>query len=131
MVSHLRGAFERAAVFPIGGDDRGAKGVIADARGDAAGLGAPLNHSVGVGLGQGVAGELAGRAVVGLERQRLRLGRQARAVNVFVKVGLQIMMARHGVLLAALLVQAHPKPPVLRIYVLDAHTDRRAMRANE
>ena len=35
-------------------------------------------------------------------------------------------MAWHGVLLAALLVQANPLPPVLRIHVLDAHADRRA-----
>ena len=34
MVRHLRGAFKRAAVLQIGGDARGAKGVIADARGD-------------------------------------------------------------------------------------------------
>ena len=31
--------------------------------------GAPLNHRIGVGLGQGIAGELAGRAAVGLEQQ--------------------------------------------------------------
>ena len=88
MVRHLRGAFKRAAVFQIGGDARGAKGVVADARSDAAGFGAPLNHRIGVGLGQGVAGELAGRAAVGLKQKRLRLGRQPRAVDIFVKVGL-------------------------------------------
>jgi len=81
MVPHLRGAFKRAAVFQIRGDARGAKGVVADARGDAAGFGAALNHRIGVGLGQGAAGELSGRAVVGLEQERLRLGRQARRQN--------------------------------------------------
>ena len=126
MVRHPRGLFKRAAVLQISGDARRSKRVIADARGDAAGFGAPLNHRIGVGLGQGVAGELPGRAAVGLEQQRLRLGRQPRAVDIFVQVGLQIVMARHGVLLAALLVQAHPKPPVLRIHVLHAHADRRA-----
>jgi hypothetical protein len=35
-------------------------------------------------------------------------------------------MAGHGVLLAALLVQAHPKPPVLRVHVLNPHADGRA-----
>ena len=59
MVRHLRGLFERAAVS---GDARRAKGVVADARGDAGGFGAPLNHLVGVRLGQGIAGEPAGRA---------------------------------------------------------------------
>ena len=48
MVPHLRGAFKRAAVFQIRGDARGAKGVVADARGDAAGFGAALNHRIGV-----------------------------------------------------------------------------------
>jgi hypothetical protein len=42
------------------------------------------------------------------------------------QVGFEVVMAGHGVLLAALLVQAHPKPPVLRIHVFDAHADRRA-----
>jgi integrase len=87
----------------------GAKGVVADARGDAAGFGAPLNHRVGVGLGQGVVGELAGRAAVGLKQERLRLLRQPRAVDIFMQVGLQIVMAGHGVLLAALLVQAQAR----------------------
>ena len=73
-----------------------------------AGFRAPLNHRIGVRLGQGVAGELAGRAAVGLEQQRLRLARQPRAVDIGVKVGFKIVMARHGVLLAALLVQANP-----------------------
>ena len=108
MVRHLRGALQRAAVFQISGDARRAKGVVADARGDAAGFRAPLNHRIGIGLGQGVAGELAGRAAVGLEQKRLRLVRQPRAVDIFMQVGLEIVMARHGVLLAALLVQAHP-----------------------
>jgi len=35
-------------------------------------------------------------------------------------------MARHGVLLAALLVQTNPQAPVLRVSVLNAHVDRRA-----
>jgi hypothetical protein len=58
--------------------------------------------------GQGVAGELPGRAIVGLEQRRSRIAREARAVDVGVRVSLQIVMARHGVLLAAFLVQANP-----------------------
>ena len=67
-----------------------------------------LDHRVGVGLGQGIAGELAGRAAVGLEQKRLRIAREARAVDVLVQIGFEVVMARHGVLLAALLVQANP-----------------------
>ena len=118
--------FERAADLQVSGDARGAKGVVADARRNAGGFRAPLNHRIGVGLGQRIAGELAGRAAVGLEQQRLRLGRQPRAVAIFMQVSFQIVMAGHGVLLAALLLQAHPQPPVLRIHVVDLHADRRA-----
>ena len=46
MVRHLRGVFERAAVLQVSGDARGAKGVVADARGDAAGFRAALNHRI-------------------------------------------------------------------------------------
>jgi len=67
MVRHLRGLFERTAVLQISGDARGAKDVVANSRGDASGFGATLNHRIGVSLGQGVAGELAGRAAIGLE----------------------------------------------------------------
>ena len=126
MVRHLRGAFERAAVLQVSGDAGRAKGMIADARDDAGRPGAPLNHRISVRLGQGMAGELAGRAAVGLEQHRLRIVRISRAVKIFMQIGLEIVMAGHGVLLAALLVQAHPKPPVLRIHVLDPHADRRA-----
>ena len=92
MVRHLRGAFKRAAVLQISSNARGAKGVVADARGDAAGFRAPLNHRIGVGLGQGIASELPGRAAVALEQKRLRLGRQPRAVDVFMQVGFEIVM---------------------------------------
>jgi len=88
MVRHLRGAFKGPAVLQIGGDARGAKRVITNARGDRGGFRAPLDHGIGVGLGQGVAGELAGRAAVGLEQKRLWLLRQPRALDIFVKVSL-------------------------------------------
>jgi hypothetical protein len=63
---------------------------------------------VGVRLGQGMAGQPAGRAAVGLEQHRLRLVRKPRAGEIFVQTGFEIVMARYGVLLAAFLVQAHP-----------------------
>jgi hypothetical protein len=46
MVRHPRGAFKRAAVFQIGGDARGAKGVVADARGYPGGFRAAGARSV-------------------------------------------------------------------------------------
>ncbi len=81
MVRHLRRFFERAAVLQVSGDARRPKGMVADLRGEAGGFGAPLNHRIGIRLGQGIAGELAGRTAVGLEQHRLRLVRQPRAVE--------------------------------------------------
>jgi hypothetical protein len=66
MVRHLRGAFERSPVLQVGGNAGRAEGMIAGARGDAGSFGAPLDHRIGVCLGQGRAGELAGRAAVSL-----------------------------------------------------------------
>ena len=88
MIGHLGGALQRAAILQISGDPRRPKSVVSDARGDACGFRALLDHRIGVGLGQGVAGELAGRAAVGLKQQRLRLGREFRAVDIFLQVGL-------------------------------------------
>jgi hypothetical protein len=62
MVRHLRGAFERAAVLEISGNAGRAERVVANARNNVGGFGAPLDHRVGVRLGQWTAGELAGRA---------------------------------------------------------------------
>jgi len=81
VVRHLRGAFESAAVFEGRRNARRPKRMVAHARDDASGFRAPLNHRVGVRLGQGIARELAGRAAVGLEQQRLRIARESRAVD--------------------------------------------------
>jgi len=100
MVRYLRGLFERAAVLQVSGDARRPEGVIADARDEAGGFGAPLNHLIGIRLGQGMAGELAGRTAVGLEQHRLRIVREARTGKIFMQVRFEVVMARHGVLLA-------------------------------
>ena len=92
VVRHLRGLFKRAAVLQVSGDARGAEGVVADARGDAAGFRAPLNHRVGGGLGQGVAGKLDGRA-----QQRLRIIRKPRALDVLMPVGCRRREGRRSV----------------------------------
>jgi hypothetical protein len=108
-VARESGATWATAFVPtrqIGGDARRPKGVVADLGRDLGRLRAPLDHRIGVRLGQGIAGELSGRAVVGLEQQRLRIARESRTVDVRVQIGFEIVVARHGVLLAALLVQA-------------------------
>ena len=59
MVRHLRGAFERPAVFEVSRDAGRPERVVADARKDISGFGAPLDHRVGVRLWEGSAGQLA------------------------------------------------------------------------
>jgi uncharacterized protein len=118
MVRHLRRLFERAAVLQVSGDARRPERVVAGARNDVGGFGAPPNHRIGVRLGQGSAGQLAGRAAVGLEQHRLQIVREARAGKIFMQVGFEIVMGRHGVLLAALLLQAHPEPRVHRYAIV-------------
>ncbi len=109
VVGHLRRSLKRPAVLEVRGDARCAKRVIADLGRDLGFLGAPLDHCIGVRLGQGIAGEPAGRAAaVGLKQQRLRIARKPRAVDVRVQIDFEFVVAWHGVLLAALLVQAHP-----------------------
>ena len=101
MVRHLRGAVKRPAVLAIGGDARGPKRVVADLGRDLGRLGAPLNYRIGVRLGQGIAGETASHTAVGLKQLRLRIAREPHAVDVRVPIGFEIVVARHGVLLAA------------------------------
>jgi hypothetical protein len=78
MVRHLRGALERPAVLEISRNAGRAERMIADARKDGGGFGAPLDHRIGVRLGEGSAGQLAGRAAVGLEQKTLRVVRKPR-----------------------------------------------------
>ena len=79
MVGHGRGLLQRAAVLEIGRDAGGAKAVIADLGLDPGRRRAPANHRVGVGLGQGSAGELAGAAADGAEERPLGIVRKSRA----------------------------------------------------
>jgi hypothetical protein len=57
MVRHAGRLLERAAVFQVGGDPGRAEAVIADLCANAGRGGAPSDHEVGVGLGQGGAGD--------------------------------------------------------------------------
>jgi hypothetical protein len=48
----------------------------------AGGFGAPLNHLMGIRLGQTFAGELAGASAIDLEQDRLRVVRESGAVDI-------------------------------------------------
>ena len=125
MVGHLRRLLQRPAVLEIRRDAGRAEAVIAELGGDPRGGGTSADHRVGVGLGQGSARQQA-RAAPNRPKQRpLWILGDARSVDVCGEVRLKVMVARHGVLLAALLAQPHPEAAVLREHVLDLHADRR------
>ena len=52
MVGDMLRHFQFAAVLQIGGDARGAEGVIANTRLDASRFGAALDHAIGIRLGK-------------------------------------------------------------------------------
>jgi len=83
---------------------------------------APVDHGMGVGQGEGRAGELAGAAADGLEQRVLRTVLDPVSLEIGEKRLLKIMVAGHGVILAALLVQPDPQPLVMSEHVLDLHS---------
>jgi hypothetical protein len=123
MIGHRGGVLERAAVFQIGGDAGRAERVVADHRADAGSLGPALHHRVRVRLRQWPVAELSRAARNGPEQRPFRFIRDAGAVEIRVQVRLERMVTRHLVPLAALLMQAHPQPPLLHIHVVDPHRD--------
>ena len=64
--------------------------------------GAAADHHIGIGLGQGGARELPGAAADGAEQRPLRIVPDARLLDVGGEIGLKVMVAGHGVCLAAL-----------------------------
>lgn len=95
--------------------------VIADPGPDAGRRRAPADHGVRVLLGQGSARQLAGAAAEGAEEGALWIADETGAGDVGGQDLLERVMAGHGVMLAALFVQPHPQPAVLRVDVLDLH----------
>lgn len=122
MVRHGGGLFQRAAVLEIGRDAGRPEAVVAGFRGNAGGSEAPPDHRVGVGLGERGPGQPPGAAPNRAEQWPLRVVAQARAVEVGDQVLLQIVVAGHGMPLAAFLMEPHPQAAVLNIHVLDLHS---------
>ena len=90
---------------------------------DAGGLGAPLDHPVGVLLPHGVAGERAGLAGGRPEQRPVRISGDAGGGDVFIEVLFQIVVTRNLVLLAAFFVQAHPAAAPLHEVVTHFHLE--------
>ena len=113
MIRHRRCLFERAAVLEIGGDPRRPETVIAELGRDAGRGRAPADHRIGVRLRQHGARELAGAAADRAEQRTLGSSPRPAPVELAGQIFLKVTVARHRVLVAALLAQPHPKPAVL------------------
>ena len=125
VVLHLRRLLQRPAVFEIRRDPGRPEAVIAELGRDG---------------GRRAGGSLRGRSAAAGECASTRLGAtsdrrkeqplgipgEARALDVGGKVGLKVVVTRHGVRLAAFLAQPHPLAAVLREHVFDRHAKRRA-----
>jgi len=72
VVGHGSGLLQRAAVLEVRRNAGGPETVVADLGLDAGRRSPPANHRVGVGLGQGSAGEFACAAADGPEQRVLR-----------------------------------------------------------
>jgi len=73
----------------------------------------------------------APRATDCAKQRALGIAGDAGAVEIFVQVDLEIVVARQFVMLAAFFVQADPQASVLGEDILDFHRKRRADAANE
>ena len=82
VVRHRRGLFERHAILQLGCDARCSKRVVANLRCDGRRPRSPLNHRIGVRLGQGFAVKLAGSPAAALEQQSFWVAREPRQANL-------------------------------------------------
>jgi hypothetical protein len=127
MVGHGGGLLQRTAVLQIRRDAGRAEAVIADRCGDAGRCGAAADHGVGVGLAHCCTGQRPSRHPRQRREQRsLGVVAQNRAVEIRRKILLKIMVAGHGVRLAAFLPQPDLEAAVLHEHVFDLHGERRA-----
>ena len=122
MCRHGLRVFQRAAVSKIGGDPGRPKTVVADRRHDAGGFGSPPHHAPGVRLIHRLLGQH--RRAMSLRRAEqpalLVVGDACRRDISVKRLGRGVMTG-HGVLLAALLVQAQHPRRAARPEILDLH----------
>ena len=100
--------------------------MVADFGLDAGGFSTALDHTVGIRLGEGSAGELFGAAAHGAEQRSLGIIDDPGLINICRQVGLKIMMTGHGVGFAAFFTQAEPEPAAFHVDVFDPQSDRGA-----
>lgn len=102
MVGDVRGFLQRSPILKVDRNPCGTERVIAHGGTNAGRDSAALDHGVGVGLGQRLAGHFRRALVEGLEQRRTRSVPQACAVEIIIQVGLKGMVARQFDLLATL-----------------------------
>jgi hypothetical protein len=126
VIGYDRRALQRAAVLQIGGDPGCAERMVADPGRDPRRGRATPHHLIGAGLGQRGAAQPPRPAHDRAEQRPSGVPRQIAAVDIGMEIRLEIVVARHRVALAALLVELHPQPSVLDEHVLDPAGQRRA-----
>ena len=126
MRRHLLGDLEPAAILEVGGDAGRPEGVATDLGLDPGRKRPPANHPPDIGLEQGIAGQLARSPARRAEERSFPVLGDAGRLDVLVEVAVQIVVGRHRVLLAALLMQPDPAAAPLHKVVLDPHRNRGA-----
>ena len=86
----------------------------------------PLDHAPGVDAVHRLFRQRAGAASGGAEQGGLAAVAEAGRLDISVEIGLEIVMRRHFMALAAFLMQPHPPALAVGVVVLDAHGDDRA-----
>lgn len=104
VVRHRSRLLKGSAVLKIGCDPCRPETVVADFRPYAGRGRAPANHGIGVRLGQRRAGKRPGAASDCAEQRSLRIILDAGAGQILMQIDFEVMVARHRVRLAALLV---------------------------
>ena len=105
---HLLSNFEPSAVFEISSDTGSSEGMAADLGLDP-GLGSsPANHSPHIGLQHRTVGQFAAASLARAEERALTVLAYAGSGDVLLQIAVKIVVRRHLVLLAPLLMEPHP-----------------------
>ena len=99
---------QTAAIFEVGGNARRPKRVTANFGVDAGGPGPLADHPVDIGLPHRPGRERVGFAGRRAKQRPFGIGLQQSAPHVRLQIGVERVMGRHVVTLAALFVQPHP-----------------------
>src|ERR1022692_117879 len=123
---HLLRHFQLAAVFEVRGNSGCAERVAPDQGFYSRTTGAAPDHEVDLRLRDASFGEQLRLALRGTEQGSAFLAGDARGLDVRRHILFEVVVRRHLVALAALLMQPHPPAATLKIPVLDIHARRSA-----